>query len=438
MLTAQRNELITRTGPGTPGGDLMRRYWHPVALSDELRADEPLPVRILGEDLVLFRLGTGAPALLGRRCPHRCVDLSYARVEEEGLRCIYHGWLISGDGRCLDQPTEPSTSRAKTRIRHTSYPCFEGNGLVLAYMGPLPAPPVPAFPFLAAPRDHVWVTRGLIECNYLQGNEGNLDPQHLGFLHRIIDHSVAMNPNYNALLIRQTEPPKMEIEETPFGFRLYTSRAASPGMKHVRVSNFIMPNCSSFEGFPPVDPKSELSLENIATQFHWHVPIDDENHWKYFVIHRYDGAVDGNYVGQFFTDTTEDPTSRNLRNHYHQNREEMKRRTFAGLGLSFAAHDKCVVEVQGKIMNRSAEHLSSSDRPVALMRQQLLQAIEVLGFGREPRGAARGRQEDVLAEMGTIASIVPDETDVLSGWWSAQNRELRAKAPYLDATGPLQ
>ena len=135
MLSKEHNDLITLTGPGTKGGDLLRRYWQPVALSAELAADVPLPVKIMGEDLVLFRDDRGKPALVGRHCPHRGVDLSYGRVEDGGLRCLYHGWLISGAGQCLDQPGEPAGSTFKDKVRHTAYPCFEAGGVVMTYMG---------------------------------------------------------------------------------------------------------------------------------------------------------------------------------------------------------------------------------------------------------------------------------------------------------------
>ena len=146
MLTRPQNDLITLTNAGTPGGEMMRRYWHPVALSQELTADEPLATRILGEDLVLFRDPSGKPKLIGRYCPHRAVDLSFARLEPEGLRCVYHGWLISGEGRCLEQPGEPAASTFKDKIKHPAYPCSEAGGLILAYLGSGTPPRLPKFP----------------------------------------------------------------------------------------------------------------------------------------------------------------------------------------------------------------------------------------------------------------------------------------------------
>src|SRR6185503_21024374 len=135
MLNREENELITRIGPGTPGGDMMRCYWQPAALSRELKDEEPLAVRLLGEDLVMFRDDKGKPQLIARACPHRATDLSFGRVEDGGLRCIYHGWLMDGRGRCLEQPAESPTSTFKDKVRTPAYPCHEAGGLILAYMG---------------------------------------------------------------------------------------------------------------------------------------------------------------------------------------------------------------------------------------------------------------------------------------------------------------
>ena len=142
MLTPEQNRLLTETGPGTPGGALLRRYWQPVGLSEEIHVDSaPKPVRILSENLVLYRDEHGSAGLLGLHCPHRGVDLSYGRIEDGGLRCLYHGWLFARDGRCLEQPGEPAGSTFKDRIRHTAYPTHEANGLIFAYFGPGELPP---------------------------------------------------------------------------------------------------------------------------------------------------------------------------------------------------------------------------------------------------------------------------------------------------------
>src|SRR5713226_6945972 len=190
MLSQEDNELITRTGPGTPCGELMRRYWQPAALCEELPVGgAPLPIRLLGEDLVLFREPStgsgqaGRPGLLGLHCSHRGADLSYGRLEDGGLRCIYHGWLYDINGRCLEQPGEPAGSTFYERIRHPAYPCIERSGTIFSYLGPGEPPLFPNYEFLTVPDEQVASSKLYHDCNYLQGNEGNIDLIHLSFLH---------------------------------------------------------------------------------------------------------------------------------------------------------------------------------------------------------------------------------------------------------------
>src|SRR5579862_2261355 len=154
MLTPEQNDLLTRTERGTPGGELLRRYWQPAALSEELPiAGAPIPVRLLGEDLVLFRDQHGQPGLLGLHCAHRGAELSYGRMEDGGLRCLYHGWLYDRTGRCLDQPGEPAGNEFHAKVRQLAYPCIEKAGIIFAYMGPGEPPLLPAYEPLSVPDD---------------------------------------------------------------------------------------------------------------------------------------------------------------------------------------------------------------------------------------------------------------------------------------------
>ena len=295
MLNKEQNALITLTDAGTPGGELMRRYWQPVALSEELSADTPLPTRILGEDLVLFRDPTGQPRLIGRYCPHRGVDLSYGRLDKGGLRCIYHGWLMSGDGRCLEQPGEPAASDYKDKIRLPAYPCHEAGGLILTYMGPGRPPRIPALPFMACPAEQTWTTKIYHACNYLQGNEGNVDPQHLSFLHVAFGAQNSLDPGINDLIAGDVAPA-LDVEETAYGFRIFAIRHVGSDKKLVRITNFIMPNSSAFDGVPLFNPRKDSYQPNLGYQIHWHVPIDDGAHWKYAILYRYSGPIDREFV----------------------------------------------------------------------------------------------------------------------------------------------
>jgi phthalate 4,5-dioxygenase len=409
MLSTSDNDLLTQTGPGTPGGAMMRAYWQPVALAHELLADVPLAVRAMSEDLVLFRDAAGAPQLIGRYCPHRLVDLSYGRVEDGGLRCIYHGWLLSGEGRCLDQPGERAPF--KDRIRHPAYPCFEAAGLIFAYMGQGAPPRRPQFEFFGAEHAaHVWTGKLHHDCNWLQGHEGNVDPQHLSYLHRYLSQAEALDPRGNALFVSDVAP-SIEPEETAYGFRIKTVRAVGDGGKYVRVTNHMMPNCGSFGGVPMFDPASGPAPgENSGYQLHWHVPIDDDTHWKYTLLFNRERALDKRFVtDKLFAEQRTFYSRRTRANHHLQDREEMRRVSFVGVGRNFFDHDKLATETQGPgpILDRSQEHLGTTDRPVMLMRRLLLQAVRDVAAGRDPQFVERDGAPNALTDMRVEVIVEP-------------------------------
>ena len=181
MLSAEQNDLITRTGPATPAGTLMRRYWQPAALVDELSGNRPVkPVRLLGESLVLFRDDKGRYGLIERACPHRGTDLAFGRLEDGGLRCAFHGWLFDVEGKCLETPAEPEGSRMCANIRQKAYPVVEKSGVLFAYMGPGEPPAFPHFDCFTAPDSHTFAFKGMIDCNWLQSLEvGHRSGAHL-------------------------------------------------------------------------------------------------------------------------------------------------------------------------------------------------------------------------------------------------------------------
>jgi phthalate 4,5-dioxygenase len=407
MTKQEENELLTRTGPGTPGGELMRHYWQPVALARELK-DAPLPVRILGEDLVLFRDGEGELGLLGILCSHRCADLSYGRIEPKGLRCLYHGWLYDRSGRCLDQPAEPEGSRYKDEVRHKAYPCREAGGVILAYMGRGQPPLVPNFHFLLAPERNLFQTKVHHACNYLQANEGNLDPAHLSFLH-------AMNPGGDGrkgiylemqeIMKKQTRP-KISVERTRFGIRIYSERPADGDRKYLRITNFVFPNMGFFAGDGGRSGPTSYSV-------HWHVPIDDESHWRYDFYYDARQGVDTDRlrakvaaeIGPDFMPL------RTRANRYLQNREEMRRDTFSGMGTHFPSHDLFAVESPGPIHDRTREHLASSDAAIVAARRMILNAIRDLGAGKEPPLVIRSANQNVFNDLVVMAALVGKDVD---------------------------
>src|ERR1700737_1584935 len=179
MLSAEKNDLIPRTGPGTPAGKLMRCYWQPAALIDELSGNRPVkPVRLLGENLVAFRDGQGRYGLMERGCPHRGTDLAFGRLERSGLRCSFHGWLFDVTGQCLETPAEPEGSRMYANIRQKAYPVVERSGILFAYLGGGDPPALPHFDCFAAPHTHPFAFKGLIACNWLQSVEAGVDSAH--------------------------------------------------------------------------------------------------------------------------------------------------------------------------------------------------------------------------------------------------------------------
>ena len=415
MLTPQQNALLTQTDKGTPCGDLMRRYWQPVALSSEVLPFAPVPVRIMGEDLVLFRGDDGTLGLIGRVCPHRGVDLSFGRCEDGGLRCVYHGWLFASDGRCLEQPGESATSTFKDRIRTTAYACVEKNGIVLAYMGAGAPPAFPTLPFFELPAERVWVTRIMQECNYLQGLEGDVDPQHLSFLHRFI--AVSPDAVRESTAFTAKDPaPEIVVEDTAFGFRLYAVRDAGDDARYVRVSNFLMPNNSAFAAGPPVDPKDQKLPRSSHYRMHWHVPADDLTHWKYEMALRLDGPVDPEYMQRLFPHAPGEALERTLSNRYLQDRNEQRTKTFTGIGTVFNDHDRLATESMGPIYDRSGEHLGGTDLGVAHLRKTLLLALDDVAAGREPLAQQREAAPDVYEDLVVLEEMVPAGTDLRSFW----------------------
>jgi phthalate 4,5-dioxygenase len=416
VLTKEQNDLVTLTGPQTPGGDLLRRYWQPVALAREIPAGSaPKPVRIFGEDLVLFRTQAGEPALLGIHCPHRGADLSYGRIEGGGLRCVYHGWVMAVDGRCLEQPGEPAGSSFAARTRHTAYPCREAGGLILTYMGPGEPPLLPSFEFITSPAEQTWCTKLYQECNYLQGSEGNVDPQHLSYLHRFVDPDKFRESH--SLVIRDPAP-QIDVDEMPWGLRLYAARNVSENERYVRVTNFIMPNNSAFSASPPLDPKVQPLPRSTYYKMHWHVPIDDTHHWKYEIAYRKDGPVDPVWLASQY-ENADNPAAqlkRRADNRYLQDRSEQNRSTFTGMGRNFNDHDRFATESQGPIYNRTTEHLATTDKGVIAMRRLLLKAIDDVRVGRDPLLVNRDAALNPLADLVVLEELLPKSMPVHEFW----------------------
>jgi phthalate 4,5-dioxygenase len=400
MLTAAQNELLTRTGANTPCGELLRRYWQPVALSEELRDGDPMPVRLLGEDLVLFRDDTGRLGLLGLHCSHRGADLSYGRIEDGGLRCLYHGWLYDVSGRCLEQPGEPEGSTFCDKVRQQSYPCQERNGVVFAYLGPGEPPLLPGYDFLTVPEDHTMVLKLWHECNYLQANEGNLDFLHVSFLH-YGQHDTfpsPLPPDSEKVSSRGAAPKaeNMEVDVFDYGLRLCKIRRLDEETNYIRVGTFIMPNMVATPG----------------GQTNWHVPVDDHHHWKYTFIFDSERPLDREQVLRTRAEMTPDYRPlQNKGNRYLQDRASMNALTYAGMGRNFQVHDLYATEGQGFVQDRTNERLAPSDIAITTARKMLFQAIQAVQRGSDPPGVTHDRDVNRRDEVVTTFGSLPASSD---------------------------
>ncbi|MDE3077479.1 MAG: Rieske 2Fe-2S domain-containing protein, partial [Chloroflexota bacterium] len=245
MLTAEENETLTRIGPGTPMGELLRRFWLPALLDDEVPQPdcEPMRTRILGEDLVAFRDTNGKVGIVSAFCPHRRAPLFFGRNEECGLRCVYHGWKFDVDGTCVDMPSEPPESNFKDKIQLAAYPTYEAGGVVWIYMGPRERQPErpPALPFTLVPKEERSNVKFLVEASFLQNLEGELDTAHVSYLHSFLQDDGSLNNLVRKDGYENDRHPRLTVIETDYGF-VYGGRRTKPsGDYYWRVTQYLLP-----------------------------------------------------------------------------------------------------------------------------------------------------------------------------------------------------
>src|ERR671927_175497 len=277
MLSREDNELICRTGPGTPMGQFMRQYWIPAMLSSELPQPDSDPVRVLllGEKLIAFRDSHGTVGLLANNCPHRGASLFFGRNEECGLRCVYHGWKFDAQGNCIDMPNEPAESDFKTKVKATAYPTRERGGLVWAYMGPrTDPPPLPDLEGNMGSADESIVRATQIDCNWLQTMEGDIDTTHVGFLHygglKPEDQPPGSFSEYQLI----SKPAYFEVIDTEGGAAYGASRPAGPGQEYWRIAQW----CFPFYTFTPPGVLGTKRGGNAR------VPMDDHHTMTYSMV----------------------------------------------------------------------------------------------------------------------------------------------------------
>ena len=396
MLSQEDNALLTRTHPGTAMGDLMRRYWMPALLSAEIPEPDCPPVRVkmLGEDLVAFRDTQGLIGLIGEHCAHRGTSLFFGRNEECGLRCIYHGWKYDVDGNVLETPAEPADSDFRKRLHHTAYPTREAAGVIYAYLGPRNRRPLfPNYEWTQVPLERTYVTKCLLECNYLQGLEGECDSSHLSFLHR------AFNRDGNQPLYQADAAPFYETEDTDFGVRLIATRNAPEKQQYLRISSFVMPVYGCV-------PAGRAAGELDGYEIHVYVPAGDTSCWRYDIGFRRGRAVREEEVHRRKQINTDYTRIRNARNEYLQDRHVQKEQTFTGI-QDFLNHDACATESMGEIFDRSKEHLGVSDKAVIAVRKFLLSTVKELQSGKEPPHVVYDGKNNWFPHIDCFAYLLP-------------------------------
>jgi phenylpropionate dioxygenase-like ring-hydroxylating dioxygenase large terminal subunit len=354
---------LTEVGPGTPMGELMRRYWHPIGLSADA-CETPRKVRVLGEDLILFRDKSGRPGLVYPHCAHRGTSLYYGKVEERGIRCCYHGWLFDVQGHCLEQPCEPEGGRHRDKVRQPWYPVEELYGLVWAYMGPPERKPVlPRYEcleqldegeILEANDDSIGGGGPqVIPCNWLQHYENLVDPFHVVVLHSSFSGTQFVE--------QMAVMPKVDWEVQPLGVRTVSVRKLPDGKTFRRISEAAVPTLR-------VIPSPRVGRYGPVESIGWVLPIDD-HHYRIYVVGRVREIGD-------LARMRSRPDGKRL----WEELSEAEHQRYPG--------DYEAMVSQGAIAKHSQEHLATTDRGLVMLRRFLQKQLEVVQQGGDPAGVS--------------------------------------------------
>ena len=445
MLSKQDNDLLSRVGPGTPMGNFMRQYWLPTMLSDELATPDcpPLRIRLLGENLIAFRMTSGKIGMIADACPHRGASMFFGRNEEEGLRCVYHGWKFDETGACVDMPSEPAESNFKNKVHVRAYAVEERAGIVWTYMGPREVPP-PLPDLEATMLEGARPQLCMMECNWLQTLEGDLDTSHLGFLHLgAVKPEDSIPGSYDYYMVTD-RAPRYEIIETGVGTSYGAYRPAESDTTYWRIAHYMFP-------FYALIPTGDLGTVIRAQAW---VPLDDHNtmYWGWQISGTVAGrggqqptatnaatgpagdgcGAGGRRAASSYLPNTSDWLGRwrlnqNRDNDYgHRPRSAGPRRQLTPASAGIRQQDKAVTESMGAIMDRTNEHLGTSDSMIIRTRRRLLRGRQ--GAGRERRHAARRRPAGALPHRsGSI--ILPRGADWLAATEHLRNPQVPVGAP---------
>jgi phenylpropionate dioxygenase-like ring-hydroxylating dioxygenase large terminal subunit len=432
-MNRKDSEDLVHVGPGTVMGGLMRQYWLPAAMSSELRADgNPMRLMLLGEKLIAFRDSSGRVGVMDQKCPHRCASLFLGRNEENGIRCLYHGWKFDAEGNCVDMPNLAGSPEFKSRIKAKAYKTAERNGLVWVYMGEREAaPPLPQIEATLLPESEVNIIFAQRECNWLQALEGEIDTSHFGFLHAgSVDPVDVAEDNLLRFTVAD-RAPEYHVAETECGMMYAAYRPAAPGRTYWRFANFMMP-------FWTQTPQGKFTehLHNRA----W-VPIDDHHTMFISLVWRHHPpSVGANKRGEMLpgfqrifdhVPNTTDWYGRwrlkgRSENDWLIDREAQKSGgNFSGI-VGIHQQDQAVTESMGPITDHLFEHLMPSDKMIMATRRRLLKAARAwTKQGTVPPGVDN---PEIMYPVRSGDFV----TEARLGWRDAYQREMRA------AVRPLQ
>ncbi len=432
MLSKEENALVTNTNPGTPMGEYFRRFWLPVALSEELPGPDCAPVRVqvMGEKLVAIRDSSGRVGLFDAFCPHRGAPLFFGRNEENGLRCVYHGWKFDVDGNCVDLPSAQEGETYKHKVHIKAYPCVEIARLIFAYMGPAEKrPPFPEFEWARLPLDHIFVTKFREECNYLQAMEGDYDPCHAPFLHSALSNGNTLNPlqaggrNPQGPLVRVMDPNEPYpfivgnrrvtaevqanagvLEDTPTAVLSTAARELPDGRRFASSGAIWMAPIYCTAGIAGPNTygcNMRIPIDNECLMFYrlrWsYEPIPERDIAEYkHSQYLYPAMIPGTWQ-----------TRDNIYNDYNIDRVAQRNFSYSGI-QAFPMQDIALIEQQwGPIADREQEHLTSMDYMIIKVRRRLLAGARAMAQGIEPEAPwhpeeYRWHREQVMVEGGTV------------------------------------
>ncbi len=419
MLSQEENELLTRIGPGTLMGDLMREYWMPAMMTSELPEPDcdPVRLRLLGEDLIAFRATSGKIGVVGNSCPHRGASLFFGRNEDEGLRCVYHGWKFDTDGHCIDMPSEPPESRYLEKVKTVSYRVQERGGLIWVYMGPrIEPPPLPSLVANMQPEGKYTIGAYFSDCNWMQSLEGDFDTIHVSFLHRgfvqpeeIADPDIAFER-----YAMKTRWARHHVTDTEFGCTSGNNRPAEEDSTYWRIAQFLFP-------FYAMVPASFREKSFIVV-----VPMDDENCMRFTMsvsdTPRRQGGPGAAEVNGVRTSYHPDPAQNttdwlgrfkiagNRDNDYLIDRDVMraKKPDTSGIGWSGIpgrGQDNGMTESMGVIYKRTQEHLGVTDAGIIRMRRLLVKHARAL---REDGTPPPGVDNPDLYKVRSVSTLLPN------------------------------